>query len=115
MDRKDRGRCVRYRHPAGCGGAGARIISFIKKLSDSGTGSEKVGDGEQTEVNYDAVLVAGITRGLQAHDIEHMTLGMWVDYIIEWNEMHKDSSKVDKKTGEKVTSRKANQADFDAF
>ena len=44
-------------------------------------------------------------------DTEYMTLGMWVDYIIEWNEMHKDSGK----TGEKVTSRKANQADFDAF
>ena len=38
------------------------------------------------------------------------------DYdIIEWNEMHKDAGKIGKKTGEKVTSRKANQADFDAF
>ena len=48
-------------------------------------------------------------------DTEDMTLGMWVDYIIEWNNMHKDSGKVDKKTGEKVTVRKAGQADFDAF
>ena len=48
-------------------------------------------------------------------DTEYMTLGMWVDYIIEWNEMHKESGKVDKKTGERVTSRKAGQADFDAF
>ena len=48
-------------------------------------------------------------------DTEYMTLGMWVDYIIEWNEMHKDAGKIDKKTGEKVTFRKANQADFDAF
>ena len=48
-------------------------------------------------------------------DTEYMTLGMWVDYIIEWNEMHKDPGKVDKKTGERVTSRRANQADFDAF
>jgi hypothetical protein len=45
-------------------------------------------------------------------DTEYMTLGMWVDYIIEWNEMHKDS---DKRTGERVTSRRASQADFDAF
>ena len=48
-------------------------------------------------------------------DTESMTLGMWVDYIIEWNEMHKDSGTVDKKTGEKVQNRKAMQADFDAF
>lgn len=48
-------------------------------------------------------------------DTEYMTLGMWVDYIVEWNEMHRDAGKIDKKTGEKVTSRKANQADFDAF
>ena len=45
-----------------------------------------------------------------------MTLGMWVDYIIEWNNMQKDNSgKVDKKTGEKVTVRRAGQGDFDAF
>ena len=48
-------------------------------------------------------------------DAEHMTIGMWVDYIIEWNRMNRDTGKTDKKTGKRVTKRKATQADFDAF
>ena len=91
---------------------------YIKKLGNSvSEGSESGAGGEEkdNEVNIDRILVAGLTRGLRMQDTEYMTLGMWVDYIIEWNETHKDSGKIDKKTGEKVTSRKANQADFDAF
>ena len=48
-------------------------------------------------------------------DTEYMTLGMWVDYIIEWNEMHKDPVKIDEKTGKQVQNKRAVQADFDAF
>ena len=48
-------------------------------------------------------------------DTEYMTLGMWVDYIVEWNYMNKDSSKVDRKTGQTVKNRRADQRDFDAF
>lgn len=63
------------------------------------------------------MLVAGITRGLQAHDIEHMTLGMWVDYIIEWNEMHEEARKDMPDNGKKPQNKnkKATQVDFDAF
>lgn len=89
---------------------------YIKKLGNSVSGQSQEGaGGENEEITIDTILVAGLTRGLRMQDTEYMTLGMWVDYIIEWNEMHKDSGKIDKKTGEKVTSRRANQADFDAF
>jgi hypothetical protein len=47
-------------------------------------------------------------------DTEIMTLGMWVDYIIEYNNMH-ESNKIDAKTGKQVKTRRAVQADFDAF
>ncbi|MEE3392003.1 MAG: hypothetical protein VZR28_12690 [Candidatus Cryptobacteroides sp.] len=89
---------------------------YIKKLGNSvSEGTQGGAGGENGEITIDTILVAGLTRGLRMQDTEYMTLGMWVDYIVEWNEMHKDSGKIDKKTGEKVTSRKANQADFDAF
>ncbi len=40
-------------------------------------------------------------------DTETMTLGMWVDYVIEWNNIHM--------TDETKAVKKAMQADFDAF
>ena len=46
-------------------------------------------------------------RGLRMEDTERMTLGMWVDYIIEWNNVHL--------AADKPTKRKATQADYDAF
>lgn len=63
------------------------------------------------------ILAAGISRGLRMQDTEYMTLGMWVDYIIEWNEMNKEAEKmaIDAKTGKKITNRRAKQADFDSF
>ena len=63
------------------------------------------------------ILAAGISRGLRMQDTEYMTLGMWVDFIIEWNEMNKEAEKmaIDAKTGKKVTNRKATQAEFDSF
>lgn len=59
-------------------------------------------------------MTAGLDRGLRMSDMEYMTLGMWVDFIIEWNQMHKDVGKYDK-NGKKETKRKATQADFDSF
>ena len=46
-------------------------------------------------------------RGLRMEDMERMTLGMWVDYIIEWNNVHL--------AADKPAKRKATQADYDAF
>ena len=46
-------------------------------------------------------------RGLRMDDTETMTLGMWVDYVIEWNNIHMADEAKDVK--------KATQADFDAF
>ena len=40
-------------------------------------------------------------------DTEIMTLGMWIDYVIEWNNIHFPD--------EKRTKKRATQADFDAF
>lgn len=49
-------------------------------------------------------------------DAEYMTLGMWVDYIVEWNSLQKASSpEVDTKTGEQVQVTRATQKDFDTF
>ena len=47
-------------------------------------------------------------RGLRMQDTETMTLGMWIDYVIEWNNIHLNE-------GKKSDNRKATQADFDAF
>ena len=86
---------------------------YIKKLGNSVSGQSQGGaGGENEEITIEKMLAAGLSRGLRMQDTEYMTLGMWVDYIIEWNEMHKDSGTVDKKTGEKVQNRKAMQADF---
>ena len=49
-------------------------------------------------------------------DAEYMTLGMWVDYILEWNSLQKASApEVDTKTGERVQVTRATQKDFDTF
>ena len=40
-------------------------------------------------------------------DTEVMTLGMWIDYVIEWNNIHMAEKKVDRKI--------AIQADYNAF
>jgi hypothetical protein len=47
-------------------------------------------------------------RGLSMADADRMTMGMWIDYIIEWNNLNKsnDAEKDD---------RSAGQTDFDAF
>ena len=45
-------------------------------------------------------------RGLRMLDTEVMTLGMWIDYIIEWNNIH-----LSPETG----AKRAEQLDFDAF
>lgn len=41
-------------------------------------------------------------------DSERMTIGMWVDYIIEWNKLHAPKDKDEEE-------RKATQSDFDLF
>lgn len=46
-------------------------------------------------------------RGLRMADTETMTLGMWVDYVVEWNNIHLSEQMPEKK--------RATQADFDAF
>jgi len=46
-------------------------------------------------------------RGLRMEDTKNMTLGMWVDYIIEWNNIN-----FPEKQG---TNRRATQEDFDRF
>ena len=46
-------------------------------------------------------------RGLSMDDTERMTLGMWIDYVVEWNNIH-----LIEKT---EVRKKATQADYDAF
>lgn len=65
------------------------------------------------------MLVAGISRGLNKTDTESMTMGMWTDYIIEWNNMHAKADDKYKQShdskGRQVTTRQASQSDFDIF
>lgn len=48
-------------------------------------------------------------------DAETMTLGMWVDYIIEYNNMHARAETKTDGSGQSIRSRRATQADFDNF
>lgn len=84
----------------------------VKKIrgSDSG-GADEV---EDEDVNIELILAAGVDRGLSKQDADTMTIGMWIDYIIEWNNVHNRNEEKDK-NGEPVTKRKATQADFDSF
>ena len=41
-------------------------------------------------------------------DTEIMTLGMWIDYVIEWNNMHLVNRR-------KPIRKRATQAEYDAF
>ena len=46
-------------------------------------------------------------RGVRMQDTENITLGMWIDYVIEWNNIHLADKKSER--------NRAVQADFDAF
>jgi len=52
-------------------------------------------------------------------DADRLTLGMWVDYIIEWNNMREaardNDDEPENRTEVRVKDRAAVQADFDAF
>ena len=48
-------------------------------------------------------------RGLRMEDLERMTLGMWIDYVIEWNNIHLAE------TESGPVNRRATQADYDRF
>lgn len=45
-------------------------------------------------------------RGLRMEDTHSMTLGMWIDYIAEWNEIN---------LPQEETNRRATQEDFDKW
>lgn len=89
---------------------------YLKKIKSSDSRGEEVeGGGADEEVSIERMLAAGISRGLTMQDTESMTLGMWVDYIIEWNNMNaEDQNRYDEK-GNKTVTRHASQADFDVF
>ena len=65
-------------------------------------------------MNIELILAAGIDRGLRKQDADTMTIGMWIDYIIEWNNVHNRKKETDK-NGKPVEKRRASQADFDNF
>lgn len=84
----------------------------VKKIrgSDSGGADEEV----EKDANIELILAAGIDRGLRKQDADTMTIGMWIDYIIEWNNIHNRKEEKDK-NGKPVKKRRASQADFDNF
>ena len=85
-----------------------------KKSLSSGSGGAE--EDEKVDVNIDLILVAGLDRGLRMDDTERLTIGMWIDYIVEWNNVRvRSKEKIDKKTGKPIKIRRANQTDFDMF
>ena len=56
--------------------------------------------------SLEKILSAGLERGLTTADAETFELGMWVDFVIEYNNVHCE---------DKYKVHYATQSDFDAF
>ena len=76
----------------------------LKKIQ--GTVSEAE-EGSAGGISLEGILQGGLMRGLRMDDTERMTLGMWIDYVIQWNNIHLAENK--------EVRKKATQADYDAF
>ena len=74
-----------------------------KKIPGTVSGGK---EGSAEEANIESILTAGLMRGLRMNDTRTMTLGMWIDYIIEWNSINMPDGN---------TNRMATQEDFDKF
>lgn len=81
---------------------------FNKKIEGACPPGEESG---AEEVSIEQILAAGISRGLRAEDSERLTLGMWVDYIIEFNNMEYRA----RQRKDEPENRMATQEDFDRF
>lgn len=91
-----------------------------KKIRGSYSSGEVEGDGADEEVSIERILAAGLSRGLRMQDTEEMTLGMWIDYVIEWNNMNRRDDEEDedpksRRTHKVPVHRAATQSDFDIF
>lgn len=56
-------------------------------------------------------MISAIDRGLSSSDVKEMDIGQILDYCITYNEMHDLGEEPEKKK----KTRKATQADWDAF
>ena len=83
-----------------------------KKSLSSGSGGA---EDEEVDVNIDLILVAGLDRGLRMDDTERLTIGMWIDYIIEWNNVRIRGKEKTDKNGKPIKVRRAGQSDFNNF
>lgn len=91
-----------------------------KKIRGSYSSGELEEDGADDEISIERILAAGLSRGLRMQDTEDLTLGMWIDYVIEWNNMNgRDEEEVTTSKSGKVEKkgkrRAATQTDFDNF
>ena len=48
-------------------------------------------------------------------DADRLTIGMWIDYVIEWNNARIRNREEADEDGKPVRRRRATQADFDNF
>lgn len=55
------------------------------------------------------LLASGLIHGLQRADVDYLTLGEWMDVIVEYNNI------LNPPKAKKENVRKATQADFDKF
>lgn len=72
------------------------------------------GDGDKP-VTIERILAAGIMRGLTKADTNTMTIGGWVDFIIEYDNIQYESQENRDEDGNQIVRRTATQADFDSF
>lgn len=55
------------------------------------------------------MIISALTmRGMTMSDMEELTLGQCIDYVIEYNNMNSEDE-------ESETERRATQSDFDSF
>lgn len=54
---------------------------------------EQAAAEEKIEINLNTIILAGLERGLTVQDLRRMQLGQVVDFVIEYNERHKNAEK----------------------
>ena len=89
--------------------------NILKKLGEAEERDRE--DQNDSAVDLDTIILAGIERGLTITDIKKLQLGQVVDYCLAFNERHKDEVPQEKKPKQKPKKkyRKATQEEIRAY
>lgn len=102
---RSRSGCLRTRSKGAC---------IVKKLEEAG-GPKKKPSADDTEIDTDTIILAGLERGLTITDIRSMQIGQIVDFCIAFNDRQKKAEKKAKYEEKHGTRRRATQQDINAF